>query len=293
MLLINWRSPKAVLAILSIWSLGCSRPPEAALAGKPAPCIALPDSSTLLDGKPVRDDAIRGLDVDSIFNMLLLTDSAALATYGLCPGRPTVAFITHAEARRLDLRPPPPALCLRGVNGVLPVGNSVRLSAGQLDILSECDREAPPGLSWRSGDTTILTVDSAGTVTARSPGEAEVVVTASTVEAKNEIRVVPAVARIAILADKTVAVGDTVLISAVAYSPDGRALPDVPLRIFSFTEVLQSGERKHAPWWIDHTRTTANSQRVAPRLAGNGWVRASVIGLSDSVFVRVLEKAGQ
>ena len=88
-------------------------------------------------------------------------------------------------------------------------------------------------------------------------------------------------------------VGDTVLISALAYGPDGRALPDVPLRIFSFTEVLQNGERRYASWWIDRTRATVNSQRVAPSRAGNGWVVASVIGLTDSVFVRVMEKVGQ
>jgi hypothetical protein len=252
-------------------------------------CSTIPDSMVHLDGEIVDFAKVKELDVDSIFNMIFLSDSTQLSAYGLCPGKPALAWITTAYARRHGLRPPPPALCIRYVDGALPVGERIRLSAGQLDILDECDRSAPAGLTWRSANPDVASVDSTGEVTAKAPGKTEVIVTASGADARHAIEVIPVVQRFEIVADTVLFMGDTIEVQARAYGIDGRPMPDVPLIVNAHTDLVRDGELRHGPWRKILIPGQANRWRMSPHYAGRAWIRAGVIGKSDSLAVRVRE----
>ena len=185
--------------------------PQAACAPAPANTGMRPLSlAYVLDGRllardvppfagagpdPTRPPEFASLAVDDVFDMDFVTDAAALARLGLCPGTTAVVVTTVAEARRRGLRPPPPALCIRspiasGPELVLPVGDTLRVAAGQLDILHECDRPAPAAVRWASSDPGILEVDSAGIVRGRAVGRADLIASADSAEARLTITVV-------------------------------------------------------------------------------------------------------
>jgi hypothetical protein len=246
------------------------------------------------------------LPVDSIFDLRFVGDSAGLAAYGLCPGATAAVAVTAAEARRLGLRPPPPALCLRTTAGrALPrasfaVGAEFRFAAGQRDSLDECDREAPPDVRWASSAPAVAAVDSGGRLRALSPGTAEVVARAGGAEARFAVTVVPPVARIEIRpGDTTLAVGDTVRFRAVALGADGRPVPGVVLAMRA-TETrasylaADSAGRQTAGFGVvssfgpDAPRPVPNELPVRARRAAVGYVVAGLVGRADSVRVRAV-----
>jgi len=69
-----------------------------------------------------------------------------------------------------------PALCVRPpsvwpyAEAAVQVGTTMQFAAGQLDILGECDRAAPPDVRWRSGVPTVAAVDDSGRLQALRPG---------------------------------------------------------------------------------------------------------------------------
>ena len=89
-----------------------------------------------------------------------------------------------------------PNLCLRGPRfralprDPLVVGDTIRLRAGGNDILYECDLGPPPGVTWRSSDDRVLTVDRHGLVRAVGPGTASVVARARLSREEHELTVV-------------------------------------------------------------------------------------------------------
>lgn len=155
-------------------------PRRAAPAGRPDVREVL-----VLDGRvsdEVRPDAqaeaaqrrLAAMPVDSIVDLRFVDDSAGLAALGLCPADGGAMVVTTAAyARAHGLRPPPPALCVRAVDGrhpprmAVPVGQAVRVAAGRLDILDECDRPAPPDVRWTSSKLAVLMVDGVGVARAR------------------------------------------------------------------------------------------------------------------------------
>jgi hypothetical protein len=88
-----------------------------------------------------------------------------------------------------------PNLCLRGgTQRALPrapvqVGDSLRLRAGGVDILRECDLAPPAVVRWRSSDSTIAHVDQTGLIHARRAGSADITVRAGWVTATHPVRV--------------------------------------------------------------------------------------------------------
>ena len=133
------------------------------------------------------------LSADSVFDLALITDSGRLAALGFCPGVIGGAITTVAEARRLGLRPPPPALCVwvERFPAEVAVGDTLRVRPGQLDLMHECDRPPPGEVRWRSSDEEVLGVDSTGLVTGRRPGVEEAIARFETVEARVGITVTP------------------------------------------------------------------------------------------------------
>lgn len=153
-------------------------PPSRAQAGDPAA------------GNPLQ---LADLSADSIFAFGVITDSARLAEHGFCRGVIAGMITTVAEARRLGLSSPPPALCVSAARypGEVSVGDTLRLRAGQLDILHECDRPPPGEVRWRSSDEDVFGIDATGQVVGRRPGSAEAIASFETVEARIQIRVRP------------------------------------------------------------------------------------------------------
>ena len=133
------------------------------------------------------------LSADSIFDFVVVTDSARLAELGFCRGVIGGAITTVAEARRLGLRPAPPQLCVEPVRYTqeLAVGDTLRLRSGQLDILRECDRPSPGVVQWRSSDEAVLGIDATGLVIGRRPGAAEAIAFFDGVEARIRLTVRP------------------------------------------------------------------------------------------------------
>jgi hypothetical protein len=246
------------------------------------------------------------LPVDSIFDLRFVSDSAGLAMYGLCPGATAAVATTTAEARRLGLRPPPPALCLRTTAGrtlprlAFPVGSEFRFTAGQRDILDECDREAPPGVRWGSSAPAVAAVDSVGRLRALSPGTAEVVARVGGAEARFAVTVVPPVARIEIRpGDTTMAVGDTVRFRAVALGADGRPVPGAVLAMratetrASYLAADSAGRRVAGLGEVyslgpSAPRPVPNELPVRAGRVASGYVVAAVVGRADSVRVRAV-----
>jgi hypothetical protein len=87
-------------------------------------------------------------------------------------------------------------LCLRGPHGrslpreALSPGDTVRLRAGGLDILAECDLAPPPSVSWGSSDSTVLRVSPEGVITAVDVGTATIIARARFVHASHRLMVV-------------------------------------------------------------------------------------------------------
>jgi hypothetical protein len=245
-----------------------------------------------------RNDAasrrIAAIPADSIFDVQVVTDSGELATYRLCPGDLALVFTTTAEARRLGLRARPPALCIEAMDRpyslrtALPVGTVLRVRAGGLDILHECDLGPPPEVRWASSDTNILTVDSTGVV-GRRPGRAMIIASAGGAEVSESITVIPYVSRIEIVvADSVITVGDTVIARAFAKSADGERMLDVPVELW-VTDLrgVDTPPVFFEPRAVGQpSASIGNAVRIVARRPGSGWIRAFVVGRADSLRLR-------
>lgn len=269
-------------------------PPPTVIAAVPRP----ESVSVVLDGREVDARAPLPLPTDSIFSMQIVSDSAGLAAYGLCPGSHVMVVTSTAEAARRGLRPPPPPLCVRSPTSrhpprlAVPVGRSIRVVAGQLDILNECDRAAPTSVQWISSDSAILRVDSAGLASARAPGHAEIILSAEGGEARLSVAVVPPIGRIEVVpSDTVITVGDTATFRAFAYGADGQPIPGVPLALELAPEPAlspASGPLAFQQVWPvgrPATHPTPNTIRLVARREGTAWVRAAVVGRVDSARV--------
>jgi hypothetical protein len=241
--------------------------------------------------------------VDDIFNMEFISDTAAIARYGLCPGVTAIVITTVADARRRGLQPPPPKLCVRSLNSrhplrlALPVGSHFRVAAGQLDILDECDRPAPPDVRWASNDPRVLEVDSAGVVRGRAPGRAEVIASASGVAARLAVTVVPPVKHITITpTEKVFVVGDTITFHAMAYGVNGQPMPEVPLELGVHENRSASPGGVRAAigrvWQTGPARQRAETNTIQVRALreGTAYVVAAIVGRADSVRVHVVHR---
>lgn len=88
-------------------------------------------------------------------------------------------------------------LCLRGPRyrqlprEALAVGDTIRLRAGGVDILTECDLAPPPVVRWESSDEGVLRVASDGLVTAVAPGTGWVIARARLAHASHRLVVKP------------------------------------------------------------------------------------------------------
>ena len=251
--------------------------------------------------EPEQPPEVARLGVDDIFNMEFISDTAAVASYGLCPGTTAVVITTVAEARRQGLRPPPPALCIRPLpvgyseDLVLPIGAAFRVGAGQLDILHECDRPAPPEVHWASSNPDVVEVDSTGLARGRARGRAELVASAEGVEARLTVTVVPPVTRIVITpADTVLAVGDTVLFRASAIGANGQPIPEalLSLRVHEDRTSNASGSSPlFLPVWpfgSQPRRPEPNTLRVRALRTGGGYIVAAMVGRVDSVRVEAV-----
>ena len=181
----------ALLTVVTAGFVGCvgarRTHPAAITPTCPPSTIASRDGAvrivSVLDGQVLGEEVkraprtpaqarIAALPPDSVFTLRFVRDSAGLATYGLCPGATAFVVVTVAEAQRRGLRPSPPQLCLRTTAGralprmAFPMGSEFRFKAGQLEMLAECDRAAPPGVTWSSSAPGVATVDSSGVLRA-------------------------------------------------------------------------------------------------------------------------------
>lgn len=285
---------------------------------KPVAVTRIPERVTLvLDGQ-VLGEEVRGaapsaagqrfaaLPVDSIFDLHFVSDSAGLASFGLCPGMYAAVATTTAEARRLGLRHPPPPLCIRTSSSrtlplmAFPVGAEFQFAAGQRDMLDECDRAAPPGVHWSSSAPGVAVIDSVGRLRGVAPGSAVVIAAVAGAEARFTITVVPPVARLEISPrDTSIAVGDTVRFRAVAIGSDGRPVPGAIVALYARESraSYESPGHRGAPGVSEVHDVAA---RVAPRTPNEllvvarrdalGYVKAAVAGLTDSVRVQVIAR---
>jgi hypothetical protein len=257
-----------------------------------------------------RTAAERVLAADRAAQGAVVAPSAGLAALQLKPWRSAATSLylrsvrsplaLFALAATLGCSSAPP-LCIRAPVGrslprmAFPVGAEFRFAAGQLDILEECDREAPPAVRWSSSVPAVAAVDSQGLLRALAPGAAAVVVRAGGAEARFGLTVVAPVTRIEIRpGDTTLTVGDSTQFRAAAYDADGHPLPDALLAMRVMEDRaswLASGEAglglvEVFPRQPAGPRRDRNSLAVRARRAATGWVYAEVVGRRDSVRLR-------
>jgi hypothetical protein len=219
--------------------------------------------------------------------------------------RPIAAALLPAAVLGCGFTPP---LCIRTTAGrslprmAFPVGSEFRFAAGQLDILDECDRESPPGVHWTSSAPAVAAVDSLGVLRALAPGSAEVVARAGGAQARFSVTVVPPVARIGIRpADTTIAVGDTAWFRAVALGADGRPVPGAVVAMratesrASYLAADSAGRLVTGLGEVyflgpDAPRPGPNVLPVRAVRVASGHVVAAVVGLADSVRLRVVAR---
>jgi len=171
---------------------------------------------------------------------------------------------------------------------VVPVGVQFQLRAGLLDILHDCDLPAPAGLQWLSANPEIATVDTNGVLRGIRPGRTEAIARYGRKQVRTPIEVVPAIARLQLSpVDTTITIGDTVVFRAAAYAPDGSPLNSVRVHIGAGADnwprlILSPVDRPQSA-----AGAGSGAVVLQARSEGTTHVFASVIGLSDSVLVRV------
>lgn len=73
---------------------------------------------------------------------------------------------------------PEPSLCIRQAYyhpDTVAVGTVVELSAGQLDILDDCDRPPPPNVYWSSSAPNVAAISENGVLKALSTGRVDAI----------------------------------------------------------------------------------------------------------------------
>lgn len=200
-----------------------------------------------------------------------------------------------------------PPLCLRTPGGgqAFTVGSAAELSPGTLDLLGECDRPAPPDVSWSSSAPDVATVSAAGVVHALSPGDVEVTARSGPATATWEVTVFPVIDRIDIEPQNAVmTVGDTLVYWARAYGVGGVPLPNAPVTIFprSSPPVSDSTGRWNWDAWVVYpvyspfrmrraegrTESWRNVAALHAKRPGSTQVTVSVYGFRDSTTITVV-----
>lgn len=145
------------------------------------------------------------------------------ATAGTASGTATVTV--SQQPVRVDVSPSTAALS--------SVGQTVQLMAEAFDA----NGHAITGIdfSWTSSNESVATVDAAGLVTARRPGNADIAAVAGGVRASAEVTVsVQAVAlNVSPSAHTMFSVGDTLRLEAEALDAQGNAIPGISVSWFS------------------------------------------------------------
>jgi hypothetical protein len=86
-----------------------------------------------------------------------------------------------------------PSLCIRQAYyhpDTVAVGTVVELSAGQIDLLDDCDRPPPPNVVWSSSAPTVATISESGVLKALSTGRVDAIARSDRVTARWSIVVV-------------------------------------------------------------------------------------------------------
>jgi Tol biopolymer transport system component len=105
------------------------------------------------------------------------------------------------------------------------IGESRKLTARVLD--GHGNEISSPSLEWSTSDTAVVTVDSAGRVTARGAGEAEITASSGAAKGSLTVRVTRAPATLAISVDTaSLGEGDTLRLSVVVKDRNGKVIPD-------------------------------------------------------------------
>lgn len=185
-------------------------------------------TATVLDqrGQPMANAAVTWASsdgsvasVDGSGNVSATTNGSVTitATSGNASGTATVTVAQQPV--RVDVSPPTASLS--------SVGQTVQLTAEAFDANGHSI--AGINFNWTSSNASVATVDAAGLVTARRPGNADIAAAASGVRASSAITVsVEAVAlSVSPSAHTMFSVGDTLRLSAEVLDSQGNAIPGI------------------------------------------------------------------
>lgn len=164
----------------------------------------------------------------------------------------------------------------------LPVGGSIPLRAEAHDAAGGL--VAGTTIFWSSSDTTVAVVSSAGVVTARAVGSAQVAASAAGQSAVATITVVPVpVASVAVVPGSgTVSVGATMSLTAVAYDSAGRTLSGRPVTWASGTPGVASVDAKGSV-----TGVSAGTAQITATVGGRSGGATITVALAPVAAVAV------
>lgn len=184
-----------------------------------------------------------------------------------------------------------PPLCLRA--GIvqttgLPSGSEYQLTAGNLDILNECDRPASEKVTWSTTEPSVASIDSTGKLRGLRPGTIEVVARSGGAESRVMIDVVPAVGTIQITPrDTTIVVGDTAMFTGVALAPGGEKLESVRVLLLPAGGLIPTPYLFALSIINPRLAPSNNSVVVQARQEGTTYIVGRVGSLRDSVRLRI------
>ena len=171
-----------------------------------------------------------------------------------CLGVTTLGFIVlYVAIQRLSRTTSDGQPCIHSAQAVEPlfVGDSTRLTIGQIEQGSTCGRRTPRGFRWTSSNDAIAQVTPDGWVRGRTPGAFVAIAKRRSDSLSTSGFVMPAEWRIDIEPDSaTLRVGDSVSVLVRAYDKTGTPLPIVPYHLFTpeFFEAT-SGKRPIVNRW--------------------------------------------
>lgn len=168
------------------------------------------------------------------------------------------------------------------------VGESVRLTAGRLDLLHECDRPAPAGVRWTTSDTVVATVGANAMLRALAPGRIQAVARARGSEASLDITVVPQISALRFTpAQPSLSVGDSLLVSAVALDGTGAVVPEATLNFLVTRRPAFPDRTGQLAVANDHRQPPPNSLWVRGARAGDTYLIGRLVGFRDSIIVNI------
>ena len=148
---------------------------------------------------------------------------------------------------------------------------SVQLHAGVVDAAGNPNSTAP--LVWLSRDSSVATIGSDGTLTARAPGRVRIIAQALAFADSTAITVIPFASGI-VIASRPDSIPNHTTIHLGASVVDGAGRPN-PLAIIDWASS-------------DSTIATVTpSGELTARARGTAWIRARSSGFTDSILVRV------